>query len=58
MKLIISVPNFPAPDSFTDNVVHTLKAMGHEVRAKRSLTSATKARYYILSSVCMGQQSS
>lgn len=31
--LRILVPNFPAPDSFTDNVVHSLRAMGHEVRA-------------------------
>lgn len=31
--LRILVPNFPAPDSFTDNVVHTLRAMGHDVRA-------------------------
>jgi spore maturation protein CgeB len=31
--LRIVVPNFPAPDSFTDNVVHTLRAMGHDVRA-------------------------
>jgi len=29
MKIVI--PNFPEPDSFVDNVVFTLKAMGHDV---------------------------
>lgn len=29
MKIVI--PNFPLPDSFVDNVKHTLQAMGHEV---------------------------
>ena len=29
MKVIVS--NFPIPDSFVDNVAHTLRAMGHEV---------------------------
>lgn len=37
-QLRILVPNFPAPDSFTDNVVHTLRAMGHEVRAMAALS--------------------
>jgi len=30
MKIII--PNYPAPDSFAENVAVTLRAMGHEVR--------------------------
>lgn len=42
--LKILVPNFPAPDSFTDNVVHTLKAMGHEVRTMGSLTFQDRGR--------------
>lgn len=32
-SLRILVPNFAAPDSFTDNVVHTLRAMGHQVQS-------------------------
>lgn len=27
----VAIPNFPAADSFVDNVAHTLRAMGHEV---------------------------
>lgn len=42
--LKILVPNFPAPDSFTDNVVHTLKAMGHEVRSMDKLAFQDRGR--------------
>lgn len=42
--LRILVPNFPAPDSFTDNVVHTLRAMGHEVRCMDRLGSRDRGR--------------
>ena len=42
--LRILVPNFPAPDSFTDNVVHTLRAMGHEVRAMQAMGFRDRGR--------------
>ncbi len=42
--LKILVPNFPAPDSFTDNVVYTLKAMGHEVRTMGGLAFQDRGR--------------
>lgn len=40
----ILVPNFPAPDSFTDNVVHTLRAMGHDVRCMDRLSARDRGR--------------
>lgn len=40
----ILVPNFPAPDSFTDNVVYTLRAMGHDVRAMDRLALRDRGR--------------
>ena len=40
----ILVPNFPAPDSFTDNVVHTLRAMGHDVRCMDHLVFRDRGR--------------
>lgn len=42
--LKILLPNFPAPDSFTDNVVYTLRAMGHEVRCMERLTFRDRGR--------------
>jgi spore maturation protein CgeB len=43
-SLRILVPNFPAPDSFTDNVVHTLRGMGHEVRCMDRPVSRDRGR--------------
>lgn len=42
--LRILVPNFPAPDSFTDNVVYTLRAMGHEVQCMDQLAQRDRGR--------------
>ena len=43
--LRILIPNFPAPDSFTNNVVHTLRAMGHEVRCMDRPSSRDRGRF-------------
>lgn len=43
--LKIVVPNFPAPDSFTDNVVYSLRAMGHEVRCLDRLSFRDRGRF-------------
>ncbi|MEP2612601.1 CgeB family protein [Marinobacter alexandrii] len=37
-KLRILVPSFPAADSFTDNVVYTLRQLGHDVRCMEALS--------------------
>lgn len=42
--LRVLVPNFPAADSFTDNVVYTLRAMGHEVRSMDRLAQRDRGR--------------
>lgn len=42
--LKILLPNFPAPDSFTDNVAWTLRAMGHEVRTMDRLAPRDRGR--------------
>ena len=42
--LRVLVPNFPAPDSFTDNVVHTLRAMGHDVQCMHQLAQRDRGR--------------
>lgn len=44
--LRILVPNFPAPDSFTDNVAWTLRAMGHEVRMMKRLAPRDRGRMH------------
>jgi spore maturation protein CgeB len=44
--LRILVPNHPAPDSFTDNVVHTLRSMGHEVCAMPRLALRDQGPLY------------
>ena len=38
----IAIPNFPTPDSFVDNVAHTLKVMGHEVVTPRHVIGRSK----------------
>lgn len=43
--LRILVPNYPAPDSFTDNVALTLRAMGHEVRTMPRLALRDRGRF-------------
>jgi len=40
LKIIIS--NFPIPDSFVDNVAHTLKAMGHTVITPKAIVGYSK----------------
>ena len=42
MKVLI--PNFAVPDSFVDNVAHTLRALGHEAITAPNLTSTPSAR--------------
>jgi spore maturation protein CgeB len=42
--LKILIPNFPAADSFTDNVAYTLAAMGHEVRTMPRLAIRDRGR--------------
>lgn len=56
-KLKILVPNFPVPDSFTDNVVYTLRSMGHEVRAMNRLVYRDRGRLQrIISDAWSGYQ--
>ena len=43
-QLRVLIPNFPAPDSFTDNVAHTLRGMGHDVRCMEQLSSRDRGR--------------
>lgn len=43
-QLKILVPNFPSADSFTDNVVYTLRKMGHQVRCMGHLAPRDRGR--------------